>query len=580
VVHQNEMIDIKDAEAHVVKKDVIAMAVSEQTAVSDLVYTMRAIEHFEADTTVFVACTPDLGAALAEAFPEVRFSFHPGLTDESAANMALRILRKAFESGAKAAWYMSSDLVLLAPLPAMQANVQVGLTPFRGSPPSPETHGTYDPGLIYLSSLNTLRRWEDEVQRRGSEEGGEKALDAFKGEEGTFELPCGNNVGRHEIDLGGLSSQVKCDSGLKFTSCTLASLQIDQKQSSKIAPAVQSAMSKCGSSSVAAAESIFHAKSSSKSSGRPETTTARYLGPGGCLGKWCNTESQTDSAKVVHRWKAIPHTDPAAKVAGHVIICLVLSSMKGEVERLMASLQLFQAETTIFVSGTREVAEIMPTKYPKMRFSMHACLDKYRDDTGKWLGRSALSGKKLWFAFNSERPRLMRIALQLGASGAWYMDTDVVLVTPLPLLPGVKAGLTPHRARKDVESANGHYNSGMAYFSSILHIEQWLNAKSNGNFQGTAQKVLNKFMKNPEFVDLPCGVNVGWYQFQAGSNPESTNLFDRLNCTNGVIVFKDCPVVTLHFHFGGQSKGLVESLKLALEKCKNPLLPFIHGIHD
>jgi len=569
---------------------------------------LQSIEKFETDTTVFASCDEATCYLLPRIFPGIRFVLFPDLhvqNDHGPAEAVLRLavakanlVRRALLFQAVGAWYLDPDLVLFAKLPTVSKGVQVALS--HGSSHTHHGEQSSHTGMVYFSSESAARAWAQDIPKFGS---GEKALQNWqsKGLEAGFqELDCGHNFDlgddHGDGDEGVSTASLICSGGiLKSADCTISSAHLPDQSPTTIIT-LRGILTPCGHSAVTLFDHVPGEPSKSGVSPGPNHQLRR-------LGKkheeekkeekparvywtsptpvpwWYNIEELPPEERVmVHQHRILSLKDPAANVINKTVICIVFDSFKDEVRRFIAGIRLFQGDMAVFISTTQDNVERLVSNYPAVRFALVSRLDRYRDPTsGKWLGRWVMAKSELWFEFNAERPNLMKLALESGARAAWYMDTDINLIRPLPYMnSSVEVGLTPHYIGKHIEHNAGHFNSGMTYFANLTAAEKWLGARKKKRGSIT-QDVLNKFTGQPGMYELGCSNNVGWYQMEKGMNREREQLYYKVACTGGEITFKLCPVNSIHVHIEEeQGWRMMTHLGPALEQCHSRAMPIFH----
>mmetsp|Transcript_70422 Transcript_70422/g.153552 ORF Transcript_70422/g.153552 Transcript_70422/m.153552 type:complete len:924 (-) Transcript_70422:48-2819(-) len=558
---------------------------------------LQSIALFEANAFVFIKCTQAVAYLLPKIFPELRFVLYPEITvvpdDIKEAGLAKPpLVRSALEAGVKGAWYMDPGVVLLAPLPTMAPDVDGGI----GAAEFFHLQTGY-PSMLYVARPHGLNFWEFILKQPNgaygqavSEQAVKKTLAARNILWEVFDCPVAAEL---RVESGGkVQSEAEWQGdSFKLDGCAVTSLRL-QDQGPWTINFLWEALNK-GKHSANVLFDQVPGSSARELRGRNLRRRLRRLKNRGAKAPeplpemwkaqtqvpwWYNIEQMPVADRaLVYNHKLIPILDPEAHVVGKVVLCAIFNDLSEEVRRFFQQHRRFHADMTVFVSTTQESVDQVIDLYPDIRLAFVARLDRYRDkDTGVWLGRNQMTKHGLWFLFNAERPDLMKFALEIGASATWYMDADIILVAPLPTFnSSVEVGLAPHDIKPGTEVGAGHFNSGMAYFTTVSQVQHWLEAKKSLKAV-IAQTVLNWFRGKPGVLEFNCSLDQAWYQMEADMNKEHKTLADQIKCIDGQVTFKGCRSLTFHFHVKKKGSWIMPHFTRALEQCGNPALPIWH----
>lgn len=256
-----------------------------------------------------------------------------------------------------------------------------------------------------------------------------------------------------------------------------------------------------------------------------------------------------------------------------VALTTVISGIGKDGLRLIASIALEMPEVTVFMACTTDMVTVfktmdLPLKKDNLR--LVPVLDKY-----KGLSRYDLTEKGWWIEFNEKRIDILKLALEEGHNGAWYVDGDTFLLAPLPHVDApiglTRAGLDP-----GIEGTFGEWNSGTVFFRSFEALDTWKRAgqaldQASAIHQISLREVAKKHAS--EFEQFGCGVNVGSFRMDPLISVGFKPYFDQVKCVDGVVQYKGCPIILGHWHVEDTNGLKVRPyMELALRECNHPLL--------
>jgi len=147
---------------------------------------------------------------------------------------------------------------------------------------------------------------------------------------------------------------------------------------------------------------------------------------------------------------------------------------------------------------------------------------------------------------------------------AWHLDSDLVFVHSLPeslVEPSVldaEVFVTEHHTRPEVAEKYGRFNGGMLFTRSMDFVDRW-QALTEARGPGVAvdQKALESLVVSGRFrwAAMPTGCNFGWWRFE-----NDRRLFHGMSLHDGVIRYRDEPVVNFHFHVDRRIRRPIEGV--------------------
>jgi len=255
----------------------------------------------------------------------------------------------------------------------------------------------------------------------------------------------------------------------------------------------------------------------------------------------------------------------------NVALCTMANNFGPDIQRLLQSIEFFYPKAQIYVAATSSMEADLKQAFPTLKLDVRPSMDKYIG-----LNRDDMMRKHLWLQLNMEKVEIMRAALSGGHAGAWYIDADAYLLAALPATGANSLYLTPHRSNQRIKSNFGIYNSGCVFARSTAVLDEWKRVSPEAHSACCQdQTALDVLATKFNAGNMSCGVNVGWYQMNKQYNPEGQDLYDKLSCKDGVVFFKDCPVVSMHYHTNQyENTKLAEHLQTALAECHHPMMEF------
>lgn len=192
-------------------------------------------------------------------------------------------------------------------------------------------------------------------------------------------------------------------------------------------------------------------------------------------------------------------------------------------------------------------------------------LDKYTTISSN--DQQHVSEKDKWLDFMLEKTTIIEYVLNNSNDGVLFLDSDIVILNELPLIPDKDVVLSIHNIGIDSHTKYGIFNGGCLYVNN-KKFPKWWKTKTyelkNIVYmeQGTLAHINNDF----EFGVFTDQFNFGYWRYGLGN--DTTDVFQRkhnLSYNNDNLLYKDNNLLSIHTHFFTQCK---------FEHELNILLPF------
>ncbi len=191
-----------------------------------------------------------------------------------------------------------------------------------------------------------------------------------------------------------------------------------------------------------------------------------------------------------------------------------------EFQLLLHTLEQWEPQAEVFVLTDTPTSRLITAVKSRMRLHMRIGLDAYSGLTRKDM--EARSGMKYATAFHDyamEKTTCMEWIFtvrpaEAKAGGVWFLDADICLLAPLPVLPtSACIALSPHYIRPVDESRYGHYNAGMIWMRDSTLLDVWRRAAYGSRFYEQAALEAVATAAAEELVELPIQDNFGWRRY-------------------------------------------------------------------
>jgi hypothetical protein len=225
---------------------------------------------------------------------------------------------------------------------------------------------------------------------------------------------------------------------------------------------------------------------------------------------------------------------------------------------LIKSIELFETSKPIIYIATDDKTKplIDSIKY-KGTLKIHSIMNDYTDQTRKMM--EATSGKRyesMFHDYTAMKLDIIKIALDDSKLPVFFLDSDICLMAPLPVLPNtIKLGLSPHYIRERDEFLFGRYNAGFLYMNDIRLLDVWRAAIYGSRFfeQAALEDLAKHVITNnaDEFIEFGESVNFGWWRmFQSSKTPAEQMARFGINRKVGAgIILDNIPLQSIHTHF-------------------------------
>lgn len=249
-----------------------------------------------------------------------------------------------------------------------------------------------------------------------------------------------------------------------------------------------------------------------------------------------------------------------------VTICTGTQALK-DLTLLLCSLERCYDENAlpmVYVLTDTPTSKSMPKYKGEIRVKIG--LDVYKNLNRQQMSSRPGSIYKTLFAdFTAEKLVAMQWVFEETQSveGIWFLDTDIVLLQPLPDV-SVKShdlAFCPHYMKPSDEAMYGYYNAGMFWISrqrkDLLDI--WLKVMHNSKFfEQTAMEDVVKHVEKQRLYTLPIQCNFGWWRmYQATVPPQRIQKQIAINPHTKTILYQGKPLCSIHTHFLDKSQNII-----------------------
>ena len=225
---------------------------------------------------------------------------------------------------------------------------------------------------------------------------------------------------------------------------------------------------------------------------------------------------------------------------------------------LIKSIELFESsKPTLYIASDDSTKPLIEAIKYKGTIKIHSIMNDFVGMNRKMM--EATKGKRfptMFHDYTAMKLDILKIALEDCKEPVYFLDSDICLLAPLPILPStIKLGLSPHYIREKDESLYGRYNAGFLYISDISLLEVWKSAIYGSRFfeQAALEDVAKHVQTmNPEFLfEFPENHNFGWWRmYQSFKTPaEQIGRFGINRKVGAGITLDNLPLYSIHTHF-------------------------------
>jgi hypothetical protein len=200
------------------------------------------------------------------------------------------------------------------------------------------------------------------------------------------------------------------------------------------------------------------------------------------------------------------------------------------------------------------------------------CLDEFSNKD-----RKTMEQEGIWNDFMRYKLHCIDEAL-LKYDDTIYLDIDIVLLQPLPLIDSSKQlGLSPHGIKKENSLKYGYYNAGFIYVNTKEFVKWWDVAIHTSKFydQGCLEDSINSFT----YFEFDLTNNFGWWRLLECEDPNIMSRKFSINTTKKCVTFDNKTLCSIHTHFVDNFPLTIKFNKFInsfLEKCDT----FYQNIHN
>jgi hypothetical protein len=252
------------------------------------------------------------------------------------------------------------------------------------------------------------------------------------------------------------------------------------------------------------------------------------------------------------------------------VVTMATAECLSEFGLLHASLRAFHPDLHIVLGTTTDALDRLRTKSSSEAPHADMCLELARsalrtdsqltclpvlDQYGAVNRRRMERAAGTWYAsrhcdFMMEKANLLDWALQRGFASALFVDSDITMLRPLPVVPSAAAvGVAPHRIRRVDERLFGTYNGGWLYVRDPSAIFEWRRATHSSRYfdQASIEDVAERFGTACHVFDAT--VNYGyWRMFQTEAGPEAEAKRFRVAPQQHAVLLDGQPLQSVHTH--------------------------------
>ena len=188
------------------------------------------------------------------------------------------------------------------------------------------------------------------------------------------------------------------------------------------------------------------------------------------------------------------------------------------------SLEVWHPDASLYLfTDTATQPLIAETRF-KGTIHCRTTLDAYtgltRTDMEARPGRSGTMS--LWTEFMYEKAGVLEwmweVQPAVKTEGAWFMDTDITHLAPLPTIPPhASVALSPHYIRDSDCRKFGKYNGGYLWMKDHALIQAWRDAGPTSRFYEQAALEYVAAVAAGGLYEFPIQVNFGWWRMYQGS---------------------------------------------------------------
>lgn len=227
-------------------------------------------------------------------------------------------------------------------------------------------------------------------------------------------------------------------------------------------------------------------------------------------------------------------------------------------ESNLIELKLFLLSLNLFYCGDVYIIcddfidnwiKISKVEYPNINIFTINHLNKYRDITSN--SQQTEITKKIWIEFMLEKTTIIKYVLSNSPNGVLFLDSDIVLLDKLPMIPDKDIVLSIHNIGSDSHNKFGFFNGGCVYVKNINFAQWWRDKTIElGEKVYMEQGTLNHIDNNFDFGVFTDQFNFGFWRYGLGNDVTDISLRKHnITHNNNNILYKNHPILSIHTHF-------------------------------
>ncbi len=196
-----------------------------------------------------------------------------------------------------------------------------------------------------------------------------------------------------------------------------------------------------------------------------------------------------------------------------------------EFQVLLHTLEQWHPATELFILTDTPTSLLIKSLKTRIRFAVHVGLDAYSGlSRADMQARSGSKYATLWHECMMEKATILQHVFSLRPeakeAGVWFLNTDVCLLAPLPVLPtGARIALSPHSIRAADEARIGRYNAGFFWIRDVGLLDVWRRATYGSRYyEQAALEAVGAWVSAEELYELPLQNNFGVWRYMLSAD--------------------------------------------------------------
>jgi hypothetical protein len=196
-----------------------------------------------------------------------------------------------------------------------------------------------------------------------------------------------------------------------------------------------------------------------------------------------------------------------------------------EFQLLLYTLEQWCPAAEVFVLTDTPTSLLIKSLKTRIRYSVHVGLDAYSGlSRADMQARSGSKYATLWHECMMEKVTILEHIFSLRPdakeTGVWFLNTDVCLLAPLPVLPtGARIALSPHSIRAADEARIGRYNAGFFWIRDVGLLDVWRRATYGSRYyEQAALEAVGAGVSSGDLHELPVQNNFGVWRYMLSAD--------------------------------------------------------------